>query len=102
MPAYVWADRFKRANGSRNLSSHGVVENCNLLGHEYHDKVHDYYATYYPVEVDPHLTHAQKLPTMVEWWTKAHDALIEVEPAVLVVSVTQMVFKPCKTPSFVS
>ncbi|XP_053517313.1 7-methylguanosine phosphate-specific 5'-nucleotidase isoform X3 [Artibeus jamaicensis] len=32
---------------------------------------------YYPIEIDPHRTIKEKLPHMVEWWTKAHDLLCQ-------------------------
>ncbi|XP_016006321.2 7-methylguanosine phosphate-specific 5'-nucleotidase isoform X5 [Rousettus aegyptiacus] len=32
---------------------------------------------YYPIEIDPHWTIKEKLPHMVEWWTKAHSLLCE-------------------------
>ncbi|CAL8281674.1 unnamed protein product [Merluccius merluccius] len=32
---------------------------------------------YYPIEIDASQTSEQKLPLMVEWWTKVHDLLIQ-------------------------
>ncbi|XP_063512702.1 7-methylguanosine phosphate-specific 5'-nucleotidase isoform X4 [Pongo pygmaeus] len=32
---------------------------------------------YYPIEIDPHRTVKEKLPHMVEWWTKAHNLLCQ-------------------------
>nr|XP_045744890.1 7-methylguanosine phosphate-specific 5'-nucleotidase isoform X6 [Mirounga angustirostris] len=32
---------------------------------------------YYPIEIDPHRTIREKLPHMVEWWTKAHNLLCQ-------------------------
>ncbi|XP_023366840.1 7-methylguanosine phosphate-specific 5'-nucleotidase isoform X1 [Otolemur garnettii] len=32
---------------------------------------------YYPIEIDPHRTIKEKLPHMVEWWTKAHNLLCQ-------------------------
>uniref|UniRef100_A0A3B4B3T6 5'-nucleotidase n=1 Tax=Periophthalmus magnuspinnatus TaxID=409849 RepID=A0A3B4B3T6_9GOBI len=33
--------------------------------------------TYYPIEIDARLSTEEKLPLMVEWWTKVHELLIE-------------------------
>ncbi|XP_039214823.1 7-methylguanosine phosphate-specific 5'-nucleotidase isoform X3 [Crotalus tigris] len=30
---------------------------------------------YYPIEIDPYQTMEDKLPLMIEWWTKAHNLL---------------------------
>ncbi|XP_036889216.1 7-methylguanosine phosphate-specific 5'-nucleotidase isoform X3 [Sturnira hondurensis] len=32
---------------------------------------------YYPIEIDPHRTIKEKLPHMVEWWTKVHNLLCQ-------------------------
>jgi 2-hydroxy-3-keto-5-methylthiopentenyl-1-phosphate phosphatase len=32
---------------------------------------------YYPIEVDNRLTEEQKGPYMIEWWTQAHQLLID-------------------------
>eukprot|EP00127_Corallochytrium_limacisporum_P007158 Clim_evm31s243 gene=Clim_evmTU31s243 len=63
--------------GVKGSSSHGIVENCPDLSKEYHAKAHGLFETYYPIEIDPNLTNEEKYPKMVEWWSKAHDALIE-------------------------
>lgn len=34
-------------------------------------------AYYYPLEIDPNLSNAEKLPLMTEWWSKAHDILVQ-------------------------
>ncbi|XP_031170678.1 7-methylguanosine phosphate-specific 5'-nucleotidase-like isoform X3 [Sander lucioperca] len=33
--------------------------------------------TYYPIEIDASRTAEEKLPLMVEWWTKVHELLIQ-------------------------
>ncbi|XP_040605630.1 7-methylguanosine phosphate-specific 5'-nucleotidase isoform X4 [Mesocricetus auratus] len=32
---------------------------------------------YYPIEIDPHRTIKEKLPHMVQWWSKAHNLLCQ-------------------------
>lgn len=32
---------------------------------------------YYPIEIDPHRTIKEKLPHMVQWWSKAHSLLCQ-------------------------
>ncbi|KAJ7313524.1 hypothetical protein JRQ81_004974 [Phrynocephalus forsythii] len=44
---------------------------------------------YYPIEIDPYRTAEDKLPYMVEWWTKAHSLLSQ--QGILKSDIAQMV-----------
>jgi cytosolic 5'-nucleotidase 3 len=35
------------------------------------------FQTYYPIEQSVSLSNAEKLPFLIEWWTKEHDAFVE-------------------------
>ncbi|KAI1230311.1 hypothetical protein IHE44_0010277 [Lamprotornis superbus] len=37
----------------------------------------DLFHYYYPIEIDPNRTLEEKRPLMVEWWTKAHELLVQ-------------------------
>ncbi|XP_012658578.1 7-methylguanosine phosphate-specific 5'-nucleotidase isoform X2 [Otolemur garnettii] len=55
-------------NGKRCPSSHSKSWMFQLMELLHH---------YYPIEIDPHRTIKEKLPHMVEWWTKAHNLLCQ-------------------------
>lgn len=63
-------------NGERSMSSHGVVENSSVLPPSVRDGMRKLYAKYYPIEIDKHIPFPEKVQAMVEWWTHAHDLLI--------------------------
>lgn len=42
-----------------------------------HLQLQDLLNTYYPIEIDSSRSIEEKLPLMVEWWTKAHELLVE-------------------------
>lgn len=50
------------------LEEHGLPKEYSQQAHAIRDK-------YFPIEVDPNMTIEEKIPYMVEWWTKAHDLL---------------------------
>ncbi|XP_010022807.1 PREDICTED: 7-methylguanosine phosphate-specific 5'-nucleotidase-like, partial [Nestor notabilis] len=50
-------------NDSRVISEDGKKELKDLLHY------------YYPIEIDPNRTLEEKLPLMVEWWSKVHELL---------------------------
>ncbi|KJE91881.1 hypothetical protein CAOG_009602 [Capsaspora owczarzaki ATCC 30864] len=64
-------------NGKRGASSHGIIEHSHMLEEAYHEATHNLFSTYYPMEVDPTLTQAEKIPHMVAWWESAHELLIK-------------------------
>ncbi|XP_051879691.1 cytosolic 5'-nucleotidase 3 isoform X3 [Pristis pectinata] len=64
-------------NGKRCSTCHNVIDNCKLITEECRKKLLQIRNTYYPIEVDPTISTEEKYPFMVEWWTKAHNLLIE-------------------------
>ncbi|RCN51317.1 HAD hydrolase, family IE [Ancylostoma caninum] len=63
--------------GQRCLGSHAVVNHLLLSLHpELTAEVNAVNAKYVAIEYDPHLTKEEKMPYMVEWWTKAHENYI--------------------------
>ncbi|XP_051792433.1 7-methylguanosine phosphate-specific 5'-nucleotidase-like isoform X1 [Erpetoichthys calabaricus] len=63
-------------NGTRVPTCHNIIDNSRLISEDGKKKLKDLLNTYYPIEIDPALTVEEKLPFMVEWWTKAHNFLV--------------------------
>ncbi|XP_077051676.1 cytosolic 5'-nucleotidase 3-like isoform X3 [Siphateles boraxobius] len=64
-------------NGKRCPTCHNILENSKLISEDCKDKLQNLLDTYYPIEIDSTRSVEEKLPLMVEWWTKAHELLVE-------------------------
>ncbi|KAG7279116.1 hypothetical protein CRUP_004059 [Coryphaenoides rupestris] len=64
-------------NGKRCPTSHNILDNSQLISDECKEKLKDLLNKYYPIEIDSSRTIDEKLPIMVEWWTKAHELLVQ-------------------------
>uniref|UniRef100_A0A8C0NW38 5'-nucleotidase, cytosolic IIIB n=2 Tax=Canis lupus familiaris TaxID=9615 RepID=A0A8C0NW38_CANLF len=64
-------------NGKRCPSSYNILDNSKIISEECRNELKALLHHYYPIEIDPHRTIKEKLPHMVEWWTKAHDLLCQ-------------------------
>ncbi|XP_003222479.1 7-methylguanosine phosphate-specific 5'-nucleotidase [Anolis carolinensis] len=64
-------------NGKRCPTSHNIIDNSRVINEEGRRKLKDLLHYYYPIEIDPYRTVEDKLPLMVEWWTKAHNLLTQ-------------------------
>uniref|UniRef100_G1LGP6 5'-nucleotidase, cytosolic IIIB n=1 Tax=Ailuropoda melanoleuca TaxID=9646 RepID=G1LGP6_AILME len=64
-------------NGKRCPSSYNILDNSKIISEECQNELKALLHHYYPIEIDPHRTIKEKLPHMVEWWTKAHDLLCQ-------------------------
>ncbi|XP_030396824.1 7-methylguanosine phosphate-specific 5'-nucleotidase isoform X1 [Gopherus evgoodei] len=64
-------------NGRRCPTSHNILDNSRVISEEGRKKLQDLLHYYYPIEIDPNQTMEEKCPLMVEWWTKAHNLLLE-------------------------
>ncbi|XP_062994382.1 7-methylguanosine phosphate-specific 5'-nucleotidase [Elgaria multicarinata webbii] len=62
-------------NGQRCPTSHNIIDNSRVISNEGRKKLKDLLHYYYPIEIDPYRSVEDKLPLMVEWWTKAHNLL---------------------------
>uniref|UniRef100_A0A8C2WP68 5'-nucleotidase n=1 Tax=Cyclopterus lumpus TaxID=8103 RepID=A0A8C2WP68_CYCLU len=63
-------------NGKRVPTTHNILDNRLLIDEDCTKKV-NLLNTYYPIEIDACRTAEEKLPLMVEWWTKVHELLIQ-------------------------
>ncbi|CAI5506271.1 unnamed protein product [Closterium sp. Naga37s-1] len=61
-------------NGKQGQSCHMLL---NLRHPELEERGGRLTAKYLPMETDPHLPHEEKFTCMVEWWTAAHELLLE-------------------------
>ncbi|KAG3268956.1 5'-nucleotidase, cytosolic IIIB, transcript variant X1 [Ictidomys tridecemlineatus] len=64
-------------NGKRCPSSYNILDNSKIISEECRKELTALYHHYYPIEIDPHRSIKEKLPHMVEWWTKAHNLLCQ-------------------------
>ncbi|XP_034717371.1 7-methylguanosine phosphate-specific 5'-nucleotidase-like isoform X2 [Etheostoma cragini] len=64
-------------NGKRVPTTHNILDNQLLIDEDCTKKMRDLLNTYYPIEIDASRTTEEKLPLMVEWWTKVHELLIQ-------------------------
>ncbi|XP_042529592.1 7-methylguanosine phosphate-specific 5'-nucleotidase [Dipodomys spectabilis] len=64
-------------NGQRCPSSHNILDNSKIISEECRKELSALLHHYYPIEIDPQRTIKEKLPHMVEWWTKAHNLLCQ-------------------------
>uniref|UniRef100_H3CA96 5'-nucleotidase n=2 Tax=Tetraodon nigroviridis TaxID=99883 RepID=H3CA96_TETNG len=63
--------------GKRCPTCHNILDNSTLISDDCKLKLKQLLDTYYPIEIDTSLSVEEKLPLMVEWWTKAHELLVE-------------------------
>lgn len=64
-------------NGKRCPTCHNILDNSNLISNDCKEKLKELLNKYYPIEIDSSRSIEEKLPLMVEWWTKAHELLVE-------------------------
>ncbi|XP_061565320.1 7-methylguanosine phosphate-specific 5'-nucleotidase-like [Cololabis saira] len=64
-------------DGKRVPTTHNILENRLLMNEDSTKKMRDLLNTYYPIEIDASRSIEEKLPLMVEWWTKVHELLIQ-------------------------
>uniref|UniRef100_A0A3Q3EFA5 5'-nucleotidase n=1 Tax=Labrus bergylta TaxID=56723 RepID=A0A3Q3EFA5_9LABR len=66
-------------NGKRCPTCHNILDNSKLITNECREKLKELLNTYYPIEIDSARSIEEKLPLMVQWWTKAHELLVQQE-----------------------
>ncbi|NWZ14937.1 5NT3B nucleotidase, partial [Agelaius phoeniceus] len=64
-------------NGRRCPTSHNILDTSRVISEDGKKKLKDLLHYYYPIEIDPNRTLEEKRPLMVEWWTKAHELLVQ-------------------------
>ncbi|KAL6103203.1 nt5c3b [Pungitius sinensis] len=66
-------------NGKRCPTCHNILDNSRLISNDCKEELKELLDTYYPIEIDCSRPVEEKLPLMVEWWTKAHEILVQQE-----------------------
>ncbi|XP_036944720.1 cytosolic 5'-nucleotidase 3-like [Acanthopagrus latus] len=66
-------------NGKRCPTCHNILDNSKLIDSDCKEQLKELLNTYYPIEIDSSRSVEEKLPLMVEWWTKAHELLVQQE-----------------------
>lgn len=64
-------------NGQRCPSSNNILDNSKIISEDCRKELTELFHHYYPIEIDPHRTIKEKLPHMVQWWSKAHSLLCQ-------------------------
>ncbi|XP_071433352.1 7-methylguanosine phosphate-specific 5'-nucleotidase [Pithys albifrons albifrons] len=64
-------------NGRRCPTSHNIFHSSHVVSEDAKKKLKDLLHYYYPIEIDPNRTLEEKRPLMVEWWTRAHELLVQ-------------------------
>ncbi|TMW61982.1 hypothetical protein Poli38472_009475 [Pythium oligandrum] len=73
---FTLTTRFK-PDGEEGESAHGLLTRSEALGGSASQDSQANALKYYPIEQSLKYTNAEKLPYMIEWWSKEHELLIE-------------------------
>lgn len=65
----------KIENGKPILSSFGMFNKCKQLPEEYLRESDKLFHKYRPIEINPNISHEEKLEKMIEWWTLSAELL---------------------------
>ncbi|KAG0711589.1 7-methylguanosine phosphate-specific 5'-nucleotidase [Chionoecetes opilio] len=63
--------------GHRCHCSWGIMDNSPKMPEYYREEANRLLAKYYPIEVDPKMSEAEKIPHMLEWYEQIHDLLVK-------------------------
>ncbi|KAL3998374.1 HAD hydrolase family IE [Acanthocheilonema viteae] len=70
--------RFHDAEGKSCLTTHGVFDSAAWkVSQELGTVLERLKAKYFPIEFDPHITIAEKIPHMENWWRTSHEHIIK-------------------------
>ncbi|XP_078700539.1 cytosolic 5'-nucleotidase 3-like isoform X8 [Branchiostoma floridae x Branchiostoma belcheri] len=64
-------------NGKRCATCHNVLENSSLVPESKKQVLDELRDTYYPIEINAKMTIEEKIPFMMEWYTKGTGVLVE-------------------------
>ncbi|GAB9466801.1 hypothetical protein Gpo141_00004166, partial [Globisporangium polare] len=68
---------YYKPNGEQGSSSHGTLMTSKVLNPQVCERERDLFARFFPIEMSPTMSKEEKLPYMVQWWTSAHELLID-------------------------
>jgi HAD superfamily hydrolase (TIGR01544 family) len=78
-PFYKRSDTADSPGAAREQesSSHGLLMSSRVVDPAVSAAERELFARYFPIEMSPKLSREEKLPFMIEWWTRAHELLVE-------------------------
>lgn len=62
-------------SGKPILSSFGMFNKCKSLPEDYSRAARAMFEKYRPIEINPNISHDDKVRHMIEWWTLSSEAL---------------------------
>merc|ERR1719331_480406 len=62
-------------NGQRSLDCHDILASIPKITADCKQAMEDMMAYYYPIEIHPTMSREEKIPHMVEWYTKVNELL---------------------------
>ncbi|CEG47623.1 had family ie [Plasmopara halstedii] len=66
-----------KSTDEQAVSSHSLLMESDALGPNAEIVAREIFEKYFPIEQSPTLTKEEKLPFMIEWWTKTHELMIK-------------------------
>ncbi|KAK4320562.1 hypothetical protein Pmani_008567 [Petrolisthes manimaculis] len=64
-------------NGKKCETCYGIMDNSPMMPDFYREEANQLLARYYPIELDPHMTEAEKIPHMMEWYRNIHALILK-------------------------
>lgn len=64
-------------NGKINATCHNAIDESPRLPDEFRQQLEVLRNKYYTIEIDPKRSKEEKYPYMIEWWTKAHELMLQ-------------------------
>ncbi len=74
----------------KSQTCHGCIEAASIFGAEYRAKTKALLDHYLPIEFSPVIPAEQKIPHMIDWWTKAHHLFMDYGAHTMGLSCAQM------------
>ena len=73
----VISDFDRTLSSGASQTCHGCIESSSIFGPEYKAETAAMLAHYHPIELSPTLPVSEKIPFMVEWWTRANNLFLQ-------------------------
>ncbi|CAH0477633.1 unnamed protein product [Peronospora belbahrii] len=74
---YTLTPAFKKPSDDQAASTHGILMQSKAFGPQAETLSREIFEKYYPIEQSATMTKQEKLPFMIEWWTKTHELIIK-------------------------
>jgi 5'-nucleotidase len=64
-------------DGTRSMDCHDILASIPKVTEQCKQQMHDMMNHYYPIEIHPTMSNDDKIPHMIEWYTKVNELLLE-------------------------